>query len=112
MQNLFVLAETGGTNTNAMLAAFFPFVLMFVVLYMLMIRPQRKKEQERKKMIDEVKKGDKIVTIGGIYATVVSTKDEDLIIKIDPAKEVCVKLTRSGVHRVIASDQKTDGSKP
>ncbi len=109
MQNFFVLAQTGTTNSSAMLWAMFPFVLMFVVLYFLLLRPQRRKEEARRRMVEAVKKGDRVVTIGGIYGQVVQAKDEELIIRIDPTKDICVKFTRSAVHRVIELDR-TGGS--
>jgi preprotein translocase subunit YajC len=109
MNHLLVLAQTGsGSSTQAMLAAIFPFILMFVVLYFLMIRPQKRKENERKKMIEAVKKGDRVVTLGGIFGKVVSAKDDELIIQIDPAKDVCVKFTRSAVSRVIEPDKRAE----
>jgi len=103
MNSFFVLAQA--TQMPQMLGVIFPFVLMFIVLYFLLLRPQRKKEAERKKLIDAVKKGDKVVTIGGIHGTVTQVKDDDLIIRIDPAKDICVKFTRSAVHRVVSGEK-------
>jgi len=102
MDNFFILADVGSPQ---LLGVIFPFVLMFIVLYFLLLRPQRKKETERKKMIDAVKKGDKVVTIGGMHGTVVQVKDDDLIIRIDPQKDICVKFTRSAVHRVVSAEK-------
>jgi preprotein translocase subunit YajC len=103
MEYFFVFAQMG--SANQMLVAIFPFILMFLVLYLLLIRPQRKKEEDRKKLIDAVKKGDRVVTIGGIYGKIVSAKEEELIIQIDPNKDVCVKFTRSAVARVVGSEK-------
>lgn len=116
MHQLLVFAQvSSGTNASALLAALFPFILMFIVLYFLLLRPQKKQEEQRRKLIESVKKGDKIITIGGIYGTVVSAKEDELIVRIDPTKDVCVKFTRSAVSRVIGSEksveQRTEGGK-
>ena len=114
MNFLFALAQTAPAAPPAATSPpiwmyIAPIALMLFVLYFLTIRPQKKKEDDRKKMIDSVKKGDKVLTIGGIYGTIVQIKDEDLIIRIDPAKDICVKLTRAGIHRVITSEKGEDG---
>ena len=60
-----------------------PLVLIFVVFYFFIIRPQKKKEDVRKKMIEAVKKGDKIVTIGGLHGTVTQVDDTSVLIQAD-----------------------------
>ncbi|MDX8046535.1 preprotein translocase subunit YajC [Gracilibacillus sp. S3-1-1] len=62
-----------------MLATFAPIVLMIVIFYFLLIRPQQKKQKQVRQMQSELKKGDKIVTIGGFHATV-HALDEDTIV--------------------------------
>lgn len=75
-----------------------PFILMFVVLYLLILRPQIKKQKTQQKMIDELKKGDEIVTSGGIHGTILNLKDDVLVVRI--AEGVKVELSRSAVSRV------------
>jgi preprotein translocase subunit YajC len=57
-----------------------PFALMFVVFYFLLIRPQQKKEKERKSMIESLQKGDRVITSGGMYAVIDSIKDKDVVV--------------------------------
>jgi preprotein translocase subunit YajC len=78
-----------------------PFVLMFVIFYFLLIRPQQKKEKERKDMISSIQKGDKVLTAGGIYGVVSSFKDDDtVILKIaDGAK---AEFTRNSITAKIS----------
>lgn len=79
-----------------------PFILVFVVLYFLMIRPQAKKQKAHQKMLTEVKAGDKVVTIGGIHGTIAGVRETDnsLIVKVgDNTKLV---MDRSAISRVIA----------
>jgi len=59
------------------------FGLVFVIFYFLIIRPQNKQKKETQKMLDAIKKGDKVVTIGGIHGTVQSVKESEVVLKID-----------------------------
>ncbi|MBQ2948209.1 MAG: preprotein translocase subunit YajC [Clostridia bacterium] len=65
---------------------FLPMILIFVIFYFMLIRPQRKKDKEAKKMLDNLKVGDRICTIGGIYGTIVRIKDQVLTIEVGDAK--------------------------
>ena len=79
---LLLQAQTGGAagilgNPLTMI------VLMFVIMWFFMIRPQRKQQKELEKFRNALKKGDKVVTIGGIYGTVDEIKDRTVLIKVD-----------------------------
>ena len=63
-----------------------PMILIFVVFYFVLIRPQRKKDKEAKAMLDNLKVGDRICTIGGIYGTIVRIKDDVLTIEVGEQK--------------------------
>ena len=63
-----------------------PMILIFVVFYFMLIRPQRKKDKEAKQMLANLKVGDRICTIGGIYGTIVRIKDDVLTIEVGDAK--------------------------
>ena len=65
---------------------FVPLILIFVVFYFMLIRPQRKKDKEAKKMLESLKVGDRICTIGGIYGTIVRIKDDVLTIEVGEQK--------------------------
>jgi len=78
---------------------FMPLILLFVVFYFLIIRPQQKQQKAHKEMLDSLKKGDRIVTTGGLIAEVV--KPEEDFIKIRLNEEVTVKLDRAHVARKI-----------
>ena len=77
-------------STGAMIiyyaVQFLPMILIFVIFYFMLIRPQRKKDKEAKKMLENLKVGDRICTIGGIYGTIVRIKDEVLTIEVGDAK--------------------------
>ncbi len=65
------------------LVQFFPLILIFVVFYFLLIRPQKTKEKEHQKMLASVAKNDEIVTSSGIHGTVINVKDKTVILRID-----------------------------
>ena len=77
-------------STGAMIVyyaiQFLPMILIFVVFYFMLIRPQRKKDKEAKAMLESLKVGDRICTIGGIYGTIVGIKDDVLTIEVGEAK--------------------------
>ncbi|RTZ94919.1 MAG: preprotein translocase subunit YajC [Deltaproteobacteria bacterium] len=76
-------------------ASFIPLILMFVIFYFLLIRPQQKKSKEHREMIGNIKKGDRIVTSGGIYGRVTAVSDTILTVEI--SDRVRVKLNRANV---------------
>ena len=71
-------------------------LLIFVIMWFFMIRPQRKQQKERQKFRDSLKKGDKVVTIGGIYGTVVELKDKSVLIEVD--KDVKIRVDRNALQ--------------
>lgn len=91
-----------------------PFIAIIAIFYFFIIRPQNKKQKETQKMIDALKKGDKIVTIGGIHGTVSQTKEKTVIVKVDEG--VKIEFNRSAIAGVVSesstkSDKKADESK-
>lgn len=79
----------------------FPLLLMVVVVYLLIFRPQIKKQKAQQAMIDALQKGDKIVTSGGIHGTIVGVKEEAGILVVQVAKEVRLEVARGSVSRVV-----------
>ena len=83
-------AAAAEMSTGAMIiyyaVQFLPMILIFVIFYFMLIRPQRKKDKEAKQMLANLKVGDRICTIGGIYGTIVRIKDQVLTIEVGDAK--------------------------
>jgi preprotein translocase subunit YajC len=77
------------------LTAFLPIVLIFVIFYFLLIRPQQKRQKEHQKMVEELKKGDNVITAGGIHGTVAGVADNIATIEIAP--NVKVRVTKSSI---------------
>ena len=90
-------------STGAMIiyyaVQFLPMILIFVIFYFMLIRPQRKKDKEAKKMLENLKVGDRICTIGGIYGTIVRIKDQVLTIEVGEQKNQMV-IARWAVRNV------------
>ena len=72
-----------------------------MIFYFLMIRPQRKKEAERKALIGALKKNDEVITIGGIHGVIAGLKDDEVTLKVDEASNVKLRMSRSAVSRVV-----------
>jgi preprotein translocase subunit YajC len=89
----------GGGDMTSSLMSMLPLVLMFVVLYFVMIRPQMKKQKEHRAMIDALAKGDEVVTAGGMLGKVAKLGDSNLGLEI--ANGVEVQIQRSAVVQVL-----------
>ncbi len=92
-------AQAGAPGGADMLVQFLPFVLIFVVMYFLIIRPQRLKAKRHQEMIANVRRGDTIVTSGGLIGKVAKVVDESEI-QIDLAENVRVRLARGMIAEV------------
>ena len=76
-------AEMGAVGTaGALIGSLFPLILMFVIFYFMLIRPQRKKDKKVKEMLAALKHGDRVCTIGGIYGTITGIKDETIELSV------------------------------
>jgi preprotein translocase subunit YajC len=84
-----------------LLSSFLPLIVLFGIFYFLIIRPQQKQAQEHKKMIDALKKGDRIITTGGLIVEVL--KPEEDFIKVKLNDDVVVKLSKEFVSSKIES---------
>lgn len=80
------------------------FVLIAFIFYFFLIRPQSKKQKERQRMLDALKKGDNIVTLGGLHGKVVGFKSDDKILLVEIASGVKVYLDRSAVSVIKGED--------
>jgi preprotein translocase subunit YajC len=80
------------------LGTFLPIILIFVIFYFLLIRPQQKRQKEHQRMIEQLKRGDNVVTAGGIHGTVVGVAENIATVEIAP--NVKVKITKSSIAAV------------
>jgi preprotein translocase subunit YajC len=82
---------------------------MYVIFYFLLNRPQQKKAKEHREMVTNLKKGDKIITSGGIYGVVTGMDDATLTVEI--SDKVRIKLVRGNIASVVGPTQKVQGAK-
>lgn len=78
--------------------------LMFVLMYMILFRGPRKKQQQHKQMVQSLTKNDKVQTIGGIIGTVVDIKEDEITLKIDESNNTKIKILRSAIGRNMSKD--------
>jgi preprotein translocase subunit YajC len=91
------MAPPGGQNQ--VLPTLVMFAAMFAIFYFLLIRPQQKQKQERARMLAAIKKGDRVVTSGGLHATVVGLNEHTVTLRI--ADQVKVEFDRAAIGRVV-----------
>jgi preprotein translocase subunit YajC len=78
-----VLLQLGGGNG---LTGLLPFLLIFVVMYFFMIRPQAKKQKDQKKYVEELKKGDRVVTTAGIHGSIIDLNENTILLEVENGK--------------------------
>ncbi len=103
--NLYALmgtSESGASAGGSMATTLITFVLIILIFWFLIIRPQRKKDKEAKAMLAAIKKGDKVVTIGGIHGTVVMVKDTTVILKVDDSARI--EFNKNAISSVLNKD--------
>ena len=98
----------GGEDGPGMFMSFMPLIFIIGIFYFLIIRPQRKKQKDTQQMISALKKGDKIVTIGGIHGTIQTVRENTLIVRVD--ENTKLEFSRSAVSTVVsqAKEDKDD----
>ena len=102
-------AQSGGPLGGGWMT-FLPFIAIIAIFYFLIIRPQNKKQKETQKMLAALKKGDKIVTIGGIHGTIQSVRESTVVVKVcDGAKIEFSRNAISGIETA-AKEDKSGGS--
>ncbi len=93
------LLQAAPSTTGSFLTTFLPFGLVILIFYFLIIRPQNKKQKETERMLSALKKGDKVVTAGGIHGVIQSVKESTVVVKVD---ESCkLEFNRSAVTNVL-----------
>lgn len=112
----FLQTNTGtapsASGMAGMLSTFLPMIAIFAIFYFFLIRPQNKKQKETEKMIAALKKGDKVVTIGGIHGVISSTKEKTVVVKVDDNTKI--EFNRTAIATVVTdkpADVKEEKSK-
>jgi preprotein translocase subunit YajC len=98
--------EGGG---GSQIAAFAPFILIFVIFYLLILRPQQKQSKQRQQMLKGIKRGDNVITSGGLYGKVLNIVDD--VITLEIAKGVNVRVSRAGISGLAGTNGEDDKAK-
>ena len=78
---------------------------MAILFWLFIIRPEKKRQKDKEALVSALKKSDKIVTIFGMYGTIVDIDGDDVTLLIDPKKEVRMKIRRSAIDQVVAAEE-------
>jgi len=99
---LLMMQPTEGSDANPLMN-FLPLLLIIVVFYFFMIRPQMKRQKETRKFRESLGKGDKVVTTGGIYGKIAEVKETYVILEV--AKDVQIKVDKAGIVKDMSDVQ-------
>lgn len=99
MNTLMIFLQQQSDGMSGLVSSLLPFLLIILVFYFLILRPQQKRQKERQKLLESVKKGDRVITSGGIHGTVEGVEDKTVLVKI--ADNTKVKVERSAVATII-----------
>ena len=91
--------------SNGGITQFLPLILIFIIFYFFLIRPQQKKAKEHKNMVNAIKRGDKVITSGGIFATVERVMDNDKV-EVSVSDNVNIELVKStGIQTLVSNTE-------
>ncbi|MBI4024152.1 MAG: preprotein translocase subunit YajC [Verrucomicrobia bacterium] len=102
--------QSGEDATRSLVMSVGYMVVIFVIFYLILIRPQQKQQKELRTMLAALKTGDRVVTTGGIFGVVSQIKEKSVVIKI--AENTKVEMLRSGVQQVLPNESKETKEKP
>ena len=105
MDQAFAMGNMGGAGGQGggSMMTFLPLILLFAVFYFLLIRPQQKRAKQHKTFMENLKKGDTVITSGGLYGKITGITDEAVTIEI--AEKVRVKILKSAVADYVKGEQ-------
>jgi preprotein translocase subunit YajC len=100
----YAQAAAGGSDASSMMVQLAPLALIFVVFYFFLIRPQQQKAKQQRSMLDAVRRGDRIVTAGGLIGTIAKVVSNEEVL-VDLADNVRVRVVRSTISQVLAKTE-------
>jgi preprotein translocase subunit YajC len=97
---------TGQGAAGSPFSLIFLFVILFGIMYVFLIMPQKRKEKQHRAMLSEIKKNDKVITAGGVHGIVMSVKEGTAVLKIDEAKDVKITVNVGSISQVVPKEEK------
>ena len=108
IHNLMFLAmgvpQGGSGGGGTTMGMWLPIIAIFAIMYFLIFRPQAKKQKEQRMMIDSLKKGDKVVTTGGIFGQIVGVKEKEGTIIVKVAENTKIEMSRAAIAKIFSSE--------
>ena len=98
--HVLLMAPQGGGEGGGSFLGFLPFILIIVIMYFLMIRPQVRRQKEKQKMIEAVQKGDNIITSGGIHGKIMGFSDDGKTVIVRVDEKVKLNIDKSAINVV------------
>lgn len=109
-----LLAQTepvvNSPNFIQSITPYVPLILVVLIMYFFVFNAKRKDEKSRKSMIEQLKKGDRVQTIGGVLGTIVTADNDEIVVKVDESTNTKIRFTRTAVHRVLTESSKADAN--
>jgi preprotein translocase subunit YajC len=99
-----------GSEGGSSLVAFLPLLLMGVIFYFLLIRPQQRRARAQRELLNSVEVGDEVVSTAGMFGTVIDIDEEDDIITLEIAPGTRVRMLRAGIGRIVVDEPLDDGA--
>ena len=86
------------------LFSYLPLIVIVIVMYMLLFRGPKKKQQQHQKMVQSLRRNDRVRTIGGILGTVIDVKDDEIMLKVDESNNTKIKVTAGAISKVLSGE--------
>jgi preprotein translocase subunit YajC len=114
LHHFFILAAdaaaaptgAGGDQPNPLFQMLITFAPLMIIFWLFFIRPESKRRKEKEQLLGGVKAKDRVVTIGGLYGTVVDVEGDEIVLLVDPKKDVKLRFRRSAIDTVNPTDDK------
>lgn len=106
-------ATTGPTAApqNPMGSLFFPLIIGLLIFMFFSFNSKRKQDKQRQSLLGAMKRGDRVQTIGGILGTIVETRENDVVVKVDESNNTKIKFSRSAIAKVMTEEEKGELAK-
>lgn len=99
-----LLAQDRPAPTSSPWDLLFPLLLGVAFVYFFIIRPQKREQDEKQKLLSALKKNDRVLTTGGMYGTIVNIKEDEVTLRVDDQAKVKIRFAKSAIARVLGTD--------